>query len=279
MGRNLILTGLPRSGTTLACRLLGECRDTVALSEPMEIEGIPADPPERAIEHVAAWMAEARQGLLDSGTGPSKVGPGGLVDNPFTPTGIAGTRELQVSEGVLTLQAAPPPGFTLVVKHNAAFTALLPTIAQRLPTLAVVRHPLAVLASWASLSLPVSAGQLPAGERFDPALADALRATPAPLSRQLLILSWFFARYQTLPASAVVRYEDVVASDGAVLFGAAGLAHASTPRVLRDLNTTPQCPRALLPELADALQRDRGPWTQWYPPTTIASMLGAMEAT
>ena len=32
---NIVLTGLPRSGTTLACRLLNTLPDTVALHEPI----------------------------------------------------------------------------------------------------------------------------------------------------------------------------------------------------------------------------------------------------
>ena len=34
-GRDLVLTGIPRGGTTLACRLLVFCDDSVALFEPL----------------------------------------------------------------------------------------------------------------------------------------------------------------------------------------------------------------------------------------------------
>ena len=34
--RNVVLTGLPRSGTTLACHLLNKLPDTVAVLEPFE---------------------------------------------------------------------------------------------------------------------------------------------------------------------------------------------------------------------------------------------------
>ena len=40
-GRQLALTGVPRSGTTLCCRLLGMARGTVALVEPMDVAGLP----------------------------------------------------------------------------------------------------------------------------------------------------------------------------------------------------------------------------------------------
>ena len=40
-GRQLALTGVPRSGTTLCCRLLGMARGTVALFEPMDVAWLP----------------------------------------------------------------------------------------------------------------------------------------------------------------------------------------------------------------------------------------------
>ena len=42
-GRNLLLTGVPRSGTTLCCHLLGQASDTVALFEPMHVMDLPTE--------------------------------------------------------------------------------------------------------------------------------------------------------------------------------------------------------------------------------------------
>ena len=41
-GRNILLTGVPRSGTTLTSRLLSEAPDTVALNEPLAQEYFPS---------------------------------------------------------------------------------------------------------------------------------------------------------------------------------------------------------------------------------------------
>lgn len=278
MGERLILTGLPRSGTTLACRLLGQCRDCVALAEPMDVLGIPAESPDQAIDYIVDWMDRTRRGLLATGRAPSKVGKAGLVDNPFSPSDAAGVRVLQVQEGTLRIPAQLSPDFTLVVKHNAAFAALLPALARRERTVAVIRHPLAVLASWASLMLPVSDGRLPAGERLDPALVRLLDGQDELLDRQRTILSWFFARYDALPADAVVRYEDMVESNGAALFDAAGMTTSVRTEFLGNRNTLTYCPRDYLPRLAEALHRAPGPWERWYPAAGIAPMLAAMEA-
>lgn len=275
MGRDLILTGLPRSGTTLACRLLGACADTVALAEPMDVEAIPAAPGQ-AVEHVLGWFEQTRRDILATGVAPSKVGPGGLVDNPFSSGD--GPRTLLVREGTLSVHPTLTPDFTLVVKHNAAFTALLPELARRLETVAIVRHPLATLASWASLSLPVSRGRLPAGEHLDPVLALHLDQEPDLLRRQLRILAWFFERYQGLPPGNVVRYEDVMDSAGGILVRAAGLPVPEGGAPLRNRNARPQCAPSLLPRLADALAAQPGAWSTWYPGDTLEPVLAAMVA-
>lgn len=275
MGRNLILTGLPRSGTTLACRLLGACADTVALAEPMNVEEIPAAPGQ-AVEYVLGWLGQTRRDILATGVAPSKVGPGGLVDNPFSSG--EGPRTLLVREGTLTVSPTLSADFTMVVKHNAAFTALLPELARRLDTVAIVRHPLAILASWASLSLPVSQGRLPAGEHLDPVLARHLDQEPDLLRRQLLILAWFFERYQALPPGNVVPYEAVMDSDGGSLFRAADLPAPEGGTPLRNRNASPQCAPSLLPRFAEALAAHPGAWSTWYPAATLAPVLAAMEA-
>ncbi|WP_330970763.1 hypothetical protein, partial [Lysobacter sp. A3-1-A15] len=116
----------------------------------------------------------------------------------------------------------------LVIKHNAAFTALLPQLRERFQTRAIVRHPLSVLASWNSVDLPVSRGHIPAGERLDAALAAQLQAEPERLRRQLIVLEWFFARFATALAPAeVLRYEDIVATQGEALRASAGLSGRS----------------------------------------------------
>lgn len=276
MGRNLILTGLPRSGTTLACRLLGECDDTVALAEPMDVTRIPGQR-EQAVDHVLAWFDETRRSITATGVAPSKVGAGGLIDNPFSSGD--GPRTLLVREGTLNVNPTLSRAFTLVVKHNAAFTALLPTLARRIETVAIVRHPLPTLASWSSLSLPVSLGRLPAGEHLDASLAQILEREPDRLERQLLILSWFFERYAALPAAAVIRYEDVIDSQGKALAIAARLAPPEARTALQDRNASPQCTRSLLPRLAEALVTHRGAWTSWYPTSTFDTVLDAMVAT
>lgn len=276
-GRDLVLTGVPRGGTTLACHLLHECVDTVALFEPMDVNALEVHAP-RAVEQIESFFAETRHSLQTWGTAPSKHRDGTLPDNPFGERGADGRRKLLVDHGRIAV-GRPAEGFTLVVKHNAAFCALLPDLSARFDSLAIVRNPLAVLASWNTVELPVGQGQLPAGEHFDPVLRQKLGEEPARLERQLTVLRWFFSRFQMhLPSWRVLRYEDVVASGGDALRDAAGL-HGATRRDLSVRNSSSLYRDVPAGLLADALLREvDAPWGAWYDHAAIADLAATLVA-
>jgi hypothetical protein len=78
-----------------------------------------------------------------------------------------------------------------------------------------------VLLSWLTVDLPVNRGHIPAGERFETKLKTAL-LEPDCLSRQLIIYKWFMQSFlkSGLP---IVRYENVIASNGEALANALGV--------------------------------------------------------
>lgn len=274
--RCLALTGVPRGGTTLACHLLAGCDDTVALFEPMDVREL-AEDRLAALAKVEHYFDRCRTQALATGTAPSKQLDGRVPDNPFAPRAGNAPRRLQATPGEVTIGSPLSDGFLLAIKHNAAFAALLPELAQRLPTRALVRHPLAVLASWNSVDLPVREGRIPAGERLDGALRCALDAEPDRLRRQLRVLDWFFARFAAaLPAGHVLRYEDIVATSGRCLFDSVGAVPRRVP-VLRERNASGDYRLSDPASLADALLRQGGEWERWYPRTTIVPLLRRMQ--
>lgn len=276
-GRELALTGVPRSGTTLCCHLLGRAQGTVALFEPMEVAKLPRERG-AALDAIAAFYADSRASLLADGSAWSQQVDGRVPDNPFSSRrGADGQRRREAERGRIRMDAPPTAGFTLAIKHNAAFTALLPELAERFDTCAIVRNPLAVLASWHSVDLPVSQGRLPAGEHFDAALARRLDAAPDVIARQLVLLDWLFERYaRCLPAGRVLAYEDVVASGGAALAAAFGLA--LEPQPLSGRNASRLYSAELAETLALRLQADRGAWRGRYGDGDVDRLLQRMRA-
>ena len=275
-GRQLALTGVPRSGTTLCCRLLGMARGTVALFEPMDVAGLPRGR-EPALAAIEVFYAQSRASLAADGTAWSQQVDGLVPDNPFASERSAdGQRVREAERGrIRVADDGMAPGFTLAIKHNAAFTALLPELAKRFETCAVVRNPLAVLASWHSVDLPVSHGRLPAGEHFDAALARRLDAEPDCVSRQLLLLDWMFSRYACyLPPARVLAYEDVVDSGGQAL--AAAFEVELGPQPLHERNASRLYDAEACAGFAARLHADAGAWRGFYGDDEIAHALAAL---
>ena len=160
---NVVLTGLPRSGTTLACRLLNTLPDTVALHEPIAPGRFADAEDEQAVlEGMERFFRRMRRMIRREKVAVSKNVGGKIPDNAY--------EHARSGSGLRPRPAGREPrrgrsrrqgaggNFLLVVKQPALFSALLPVLAQRFPCYAVVRNPLSVLASWNSVDHKVREG-------------------------------------------------------------------------------------------------------------------------
>ena len=86
------------------------------------------------------------------------------------------------------------------------------------------------------------------------------------LRRQLIVLDWFFARYQAhLAPPNIIRYEDLVESGGLALFRRLGHAGAR-PAVLKSRNDNALYDEDMIGTLLKALLDTGGHWTRFYSP-------------
>lgn len=211
--KTILLTGLPRAGTTLSCHILNSCPNTLALHEPMRPgEFVPAAGVGAALERISAFAAVTRGQVLNEGRALSQQKDGAVPENPVASDAIqGGLRPMDVSLDFIDVrERGLNSNFTLIIKHNALFSALLPELSDAFPVYAIVRNPLAVLASWNLVDLPVNKGHIPAAEQFDPSLKHALGSLADVIDRQLYILEWFCARYCNYLQGRWLRYEDFV---------------------------------------------------------------------
>lgn len=209
----VLLTGLPRAGTTLSCNILNGHANVLALLEPMTPSDFkPTLGRSAAIASIQQFAANTRVQALSQGRVISRHKDGLVPENPVAyEVSDSGLRRLDVSLGSIAVgDQVQNENFTLVIKHNALFTALLPELREAFPVYGIVRNPLAVLASWNSVDLPVNNGRIPAGEMYDPALAQLLADTPGRIERQLHILEWFCAHFVRNLSNPILRYEDFV---------------------------------------------------------------------
>lgn len=271
---DIILTGIARSGTTLTCSLLNRLPGTVALHEPMNpADLVGLDPGSVYLERIAAFFTAQRASLLADGTAVSKARDGKVPDNPFEkPEDGAQLRPSTVDNQSVQFGKRLAPGFRLVVKHPNLFTATLPSLLTRYPCFAVIRNPLAVLLSWHTIQAPVNRGRLPYGEAFDPALAASLDAEADTVSRQLILLRWYFSRYRSLlPDDHVIRYEQLVASGGRVL-AVIDPEAVSLTEALESRNRSSLYDAALVRDLAGRLLGEPDIAAGFYPPREIEQL-------
>jgi hypothetical protein len=274
--RNVLVTGTPRSGTTLLCSLLNKLPDTVALHEPMNVwDFAECRDGGAAADLIENFCAETRKSLHEHGFAISKHVGGKIPDNVATDQlNRAGTRLRRTEHGRVVVDKPLSQNFTLVVKHPAAFSALLEVLSQRFECYAIIRNPLATLASWNSLDrFPPKDGHLPIGEKLDVDLARDLANTPDPIERQIHILEWFYDRFRHfLPERALIKYEDLVASRGRELarfFPAA----SDFEENLDSKNLNKYYDRALMMDLGERLLRREGPIWHFYSKRDVENLL------
>jgi hypothetical protein len=279
-GHDILITGTPRSGTTLTCHLLNKVPDTLALHEPMRAKQLAeVDDPAARVAIVAQFCAEQRRMALAEGRVISKNVDGRVPDNPIgTEMTSAGLRKSVVRKGYIPVTKPLSEDFALVIKHNSGFTAILGALVERFPVYAVIRNPLATLGSWSTVSFQAHDGRAPAGERLSPELLQRLEGINSVLDRQIALLDWFheqFLRY--LPADRIIKYEDIVSSGGkrlvVVRAGAANLDEPLTERNLSDLYDQDQQIRIA----SRLLSADGAFWTT-YDRNSVISLLDTLPS-
>jgi hypothetical protein len=287
---NVVITGLPRGGTTLTCELLDRVENTVALDEPMDnaawsgrtlIRRLPKKGgrsrplnPRRFIHEVQGFFDGTRRSLLAGEPVHSKHVGGKVFGGKFLDErSDTGLRKQVTSRSAITVEKELTPDFVLAVKHNAGFTVALEHLVKAFRTYAIVRHPLATLSSWQTVDIPINRGRVGRAERSDPQLRALLDSTPDVLDRQLLLLDWFFDAYnRRLPRESVISYESIVSSGGAALSvispGAATLGEG-----LQSRNKASVYDPEMMRKLGERLLATDGAWWNFYSPDSVRELM------
>lgn len=204
MARDILLTGIPRAGTTLAAAMLDALPDTVCLNEPEWQRPHPALDAQGFARAVAEDFAAQRTRLLAGEPVMDRRAQDGAALTNYYEDGTNFVLHPLVRAGL-------SPDFTLAMKHNGPYLAALPELVAlgAFEIRAVIRHPLPVLRSWRRLDLPVSRGALPNATDYWPEMR-ALTAMPMDLlEKQVRMLDLMFARIGECAVHIrVLRYED-----------------------------------------------------------------------
>ena len=278
----LLLTGLPRSGTTLSCALLNRLPNVVALSEPLTFGGLDTAP--EALATIAGFLEGVREAALKDGVAPTKSDGDWRSDNYMEPPRSEGGLRKRFSS-VRPMEIGKPLSrdFLLCVKEPGLFTALAEKLANQYRLFALIRSPLSVLASWQTIDFPVQRGHLIGAERLDEDLRVRLGSIDDRLERQVELIAWFLSVYAKFPQRRVLRYEDLVLDPRSQLLPLVGRARGVSEA--QDHRINEQAPEDRYPgvdfqELARRLQRIAPLIERFYPGygETLAEVIARRRA-
>lgn len=257
-----LFTGLPRSGTTLLCALLNKLPDTVALAEPLSPQG---NDVETSILQLKDFINATRESAVNSGSVVSKHLNGKIIDD-FVEAGPSQVELRRTSEqtGWIAIDKDLSPGFHLFIKQPAWFTAMAMELKSQFDMFVIVRHPLAVLASWQTVDMPVHHGRMPNACRFNEEISDALDGEPDRLRRQVLIIEWALKVYSNFLPNKVVRFENLVCDPTATLANV-GVGCKSLTHHFHDEALESRYPNVNFDMLQDALWQIRDTISIFYP--------------
>ncbi len=277
---NVLITGIPRSGTTLVCSLLNKLPDVVALHEPMDVWDFAKcrDATELAAA-IENFCADARRSLREQGFAISKHVGGEIRDNSAADAADqSGPRVRRTEHGKIFIDKPLGEDFTLAIKHPLAFTALLESLSSHFECFAVIRNPLATLASWNSLDwLKVKKGHAPIAEKLDRDLADKLAAESDAIERQIQILEWSYDRYRRyLAERAMLKYEDLIATRARALAKFFPTA-TELDEDLVSKNLNKHYDRALMTDLGMRLLKREGTIWNFYSKRDVENLLGEVR--
>lgn len=277
--KTVLLTGLPRSGTTLVCNLLTSLQNVVALNEPMKVKELIDMTTAQQFEAIDLFVTENRYSLLKSGVATSKHIEGQIPDNTFRDNvSDEGLRVSLVEHGQIKLNKILTEDFVLAIKHNAAFAHLLNNLVLKYNCYGIIRNPLAVLSSWQTVNLNIHYGHIPVGEAFDADLRKTLNRIENTFDRQLYILNWFFTKFdQNLPLERIIRYEHVISSNGRCLEVITPEAN-SIQASLKSLNKNPVYKQDQFSKIADRLLESEGMYWKYYTREDVLSLLTSSKS-
>ncbi len=213
---NLIVTGIPRSGTTLTTSLLDGLTNSVCLSEPSWQAGLfkQTDNVNELVKRLENDFNNIRRKILSNEPIQDRRNEEGVPVTNYIKYSKDGktTKNKHAKHFILKVKNKD---FLLGMKHNAHYTSILPQLAKSnfFSVLAIVRHPVTTILSWQKVNFPISRGRLPGAERFWPEIKSISNSNDPLIVKQVKIYELFCERYLSLNDKLyLLKYENLVES-------------------------------------------------------------------
>ncbi|MFC7394398.1 hypothetical protein [Scopulibacillus cellulosilyticus] len=213
---NLIVTGIPRSGTTLTTALIDSLSNSVCLSEPAwqarlfkKTKNI-----NELIKQIEKDFVKIRKRIVNHKPIEDRRHKDGTSLTNYIKYDEDGKAKKNKNANQFILQVVNKD-FLLGMKHNAHYSSILPNLVENnfFSVLAIVRHPIPTILSWQNVNFPISKGKLPGSERFWPEIKKISNSNDPLLLKQVRFYDLFCERYLSLADHmTLLKYETILES-------------------------------------------------------------------
>ncbi len=215
LGINHLISGIPRSGTTLLTSTLSSSSQVVVFSEPEWLKTL------RTKAHDAtSFTQQLTHQIAELRVSVEKKHAIQLKSSHFQ-KGQPANYYIRGEQGKIISDKSEystllDPGLykaPFIIKSNAQFTACLKQLidTRAFKIHCIIRNPVAVVMSWRSLDIPVSHGNMKIAEKYSPEYLSFIKPAKTLLEKQVLMVDWYFSEFHKYQSEAhIIKYENML---------------------------------------------------------------------
>jgi hypothetical protein len=208
--KELLIVGVPRSGSTLAAALVDSLENSLCLSEPDDLL-ITESVANRSeyVNSVIDLLLKSRDKVKNGEAILDRRNSDGTPTTNYVKDTSCGGRVFQPEKEWVDTSQYNAKSMLVAIKHNVPFLSVLPELVDiGIPILGVIRNPIPTILSWHETRLPVARGFMPSAEKFWSDVNLLFNQSKTPEIGWARIYDAFCQRMLEADIT-VVKYEDI----------------------------------------------------------------------
>ena len=276
--KHILVTGVPRSGSTLVCQLLNTVHNVVVLDEPLEMSyGAYHLSDDDFMLVIKKQLSEWREVILRDGIAISVQADNRITQHYSNDFNYKGLRDRIVECDYIRINKPLTSNFILVVKQLLAFSLHLKHLLKRYPMFGIVRNPLAVLSSLSTLSA-WEKGYLHHYQSLAPDMVKTWEAIEDKVERVIAVVSIYYeACLPLLKEERIIYYEELVATQGQILELIVPLSDLSDCSIENKNNNHIYNPETML-RIGEKLLNASGAFWDFYSQESVVDLMEKAES-
>lgn len=220
--KNILITGIPRSGTSLVSSLVAKNCDSVVFSEPDWLKDIrlQSNHCKDFASNLSSMISTLRSNIINGRSLKLKYNNNTLsIPSNYYLRNNADDLIIDKKETEVVFDKcyANNPFY---IKSNAQFTSCLKELIQtdKFKIFCIIRNPVSCIMSWRSLNIPVSHGRMKIAEKYSHTFRDKTKNLQNLMQKQVAIVDWHYQIYSKYAEHInIIKYEELVSSTRTII--------------------------------------------------------------